>query len=122
MENWRVDLIVEVKNPCSSEICCHHYSSLKQWCNSTSYLGNILGWSNNFSKSRENINHLTYIDDIKVFAKNEKELENMIQTIRIYSQDIGMEFGIKRCALLIMKSGKKESAEEYIKTLGEKET
>ena len=30
-------------------------------------------------------------DDIKPFAKNEKELENLIQTVRIYSQDIGME-------------------------------
>ena len=29
------------------------------------------------------------------FAKNEKELETLIQTVRIYSQDIGMEFGIK---------------------------
>ena len=38
--------------------------------------------------------------------KNEKELENLIHTIRIYSQDIGMEFGIERCALLFMKSGK----------------
>ena len=25
-------------------------------------------------KSQENINHLMYIDDIKLFAKNEKEL------------------------------------------------
>ena len=28
----------------------------------------------------------------KIFAKNEKEQENLIQTVRIYSQDIGMEF------------------------------
>ena len=37
------------------------------------------------------------IDDIKQFANNEKELENLIQIIRIYSQDIRMEFGIKMC-------------------------
>ena len=35
------------------------------------------------------INHLIYRNDIKVFAKNGKELET--QTIRIYSQDI--EYG-----------------------------
>ena len=34
-----------------------------------------------------------YTDDIKLFAKNEKELETLIHTIRIYSQDIGIECG-----------------------------
>ena len=29
------------------------------------------------------------MDEIKLFAKNEKELETQIQTIRINSQDIG---------------------------------
>ena len=46
------------------------------------------------------------MDDIKLFAKNEKELETLIHTVRIYSQDIGMEFGIEKCAMLVMKSGK----------------
>ena len=36
-----------------------------------------------------------YMDGIKLFAKDEKELETLIQTVRIYSQDIEMEFGIK---------------------------
>ena len=59
------------------------------------------------SRPREKINHLMYIDDIKPFAKNEKELEIFIHADRIYSQDIGMESGIKkRCAMLVMKSGK----------------
>ena len=38
------------------------------------------------------------MDDIKLFAKNEKELETLKQTARIYSQDIGMELGIQECA------------------------
>ena len=46
------------------------------------------------------------MDDIKLFAKNGKELETLINTIRIYSQDIGMEFGIEKCAMLVMKRGK----------------
>ena len=33
---------------------------------------------NKFSKSQENINHLMYMDDIKVFATKEKELETLI--------------------------------------------
>ena len=47
-----------------------------------------------------------YMDDSKLLAKNEKELETLIHTVRIYIQDIGMEFGIEKCAMLIMKRGK----------------
>ena len=63
------------------------------------------------SKSQEKINHLMYIDDIKHFAKNKKELESLIQTVRIYSQDIGMEFGKEICAMLVTKSGKRQLTE-----------
>ena len=45
-----------------------------------------------------------HIDDIKLFAKNGKELEILIQAVRIYSEIIGMEFGIEKCTMLIMKS------------------
>ena len=69
-----------------------------------------------------------YMDNKKVFAKKEKELENLKQTIRIYSQDIGMGFGIKKCAMHIIKSGRKETTDgiemanqEIIRTFGEKE-
>ena len=51
-----------------------------------------------FSRSQEKINHLMHLDDIKLFAKNENELETLIHAVRIYSQDIGMEFGIEKCA------------------------
>ena len=64
----------------------------------------------------------------QIFAKNEKELETLIQTVRIYSQYIVMEFGIEKCAMLVMKSGKRlmtevvELPNEVIRTFGEKET
>ena len=58
------------------------------------------------SRSQEKINHLMYVDDIKLFAKNENELETLIHAVKIYSQDIGMEFGIEKCAMLVMKSRK----------------
>ena len=34
-------------------------------------------------------------------------LETLIHAVRIYSQDIGMGFGIEKCAMLVMKSGKR---------------
>ena len=47
------------------------------------------------SKLQKKINHLMYMDSIKLFVKNERELETLILTVRICSQDIGMEFGIE---------------------------
>ena len=70
-----------------------------------------------------------YMDDIKLWAKNEKEQETLIHTIRIYSQDIGTEFDIEKRALLVMKSGKRHLTEgielqnqDKIRTLAENET
>ena len=70
-----------------------------------------------------------YMDDIKQFAKNWKELEALILAVRIYSDDIWMEFGIGKCAVLIIEGGKRQMTEGIeqpnqgkIKTLGEKET
>ena len=59
------------------------------------------------SRSQEKINHLMYMYDIRLFAKTEKELETLIHEFRIYSRDIGMEFGIEKCVMLVMKSGKR---------------
>ena len=82
-----------------------------------------------FSESKEKTNHLSYMDDIKLFVKNEKELETLIHGVRIYSQDIGLEFDIEKCAMLIIKSGKphltdgmEQPNQDKIRTLGQKET
>ena len=38
-----------------------------------------------------------YLDDnINLFSKNEKALETLIHEVRIYSQNIEMEFGIEK--------------------------
>ena len=36
--------------------------------------------------------------DRKAFAENEKELETLIQSVRIYTPDIGMEFRTEKKA------------------------
>ena len=85
--------------------------------------GYKLSWSQN------KINHLMYIDDIKLFAKSEKELETLIHAVRLYIQDIGMGFGKEKCAMLVMKSGKRHLTDgmelpnqDKIGTLEENET
>ena len=64
-----------------------------------------------------------------MFTKNEKEFEAQICEARIYSQDIGMEFGTEKCATRKMKSGKRHltdgmelTNQDKIRTIGEKET
>ena len=83
----------------------------------------------NLNRSQEKTNYLMDMDDIKLFAKNEKELETLIHAVRIYNQDIGMEFGIDKCAMLIMKSGKPHMTDGIelpnhakMRTFGEEET
>ena len=56
-------------------------------------------------------------------------MEILIHAVWIYSQDIGMEFGVEKCAMLVMKSGKRHLADgielpyqDKIRTLEEKET
>ena len=80
------------------------------------------------SSSQEKIHYLMYMDDIKLFAKNEKELETLIHAVRICRQDIGMEFDIEKCTMIVMKSGKRHMTDgmellnqDKIRTLGEKE-
>ena len=68
------------------------------------------------------------MDDINQFAKNEKEMETLIHAVRIYSQDMGIEFDIEECAMLVMKSGKRHLTDgrnyqfDRIRILAENET
>ena len=70
-----------------------------------------------------------YMDDIKLFAKYEKEQENLIHALRIYFEDIVIEFVIEKCAMPVMKRGNRpmmygieQPNQDKIRTLGEKET
>ena len=46
------------------------------------------------------------MDNLKLYASNEKSLEVLTQTMRVFSNDIGMKFGVEKCAVLTMKKGK----------------
>ena len=44
--------------------------------------------------------------DLKLYYRSERGLGSPIQTVRIFSEDIGMQFGFDKCAMLVMKKGK----------------
>ena len=46
------------------------------------------------------------MDDLKLYSKSERGLDSLVQTVRIFSVDTGMQFGIEKCAMLVMKKGK----------------
>ena len=46
------------------------------------------------------------MDDLKLYSPSEKGLDSLVQTIRVSSEDVGMEFGIEKCAMLVMEKGK----------------
>ena len=59
-----------------------------------------------FSESKEKINHLLFMDDLNLYSGSEKGLDSLIQIVCVFSEDIGMEFSIEKCAMLVMEKGK----------------
>jgi hypothetical protein len=56
----------------------------------------------------QKVHHLLYMDHIiiKLYDKKEQEIDSLINTIRIFSDDIGMKFGLEKCVRLIFESDK----------------
>ena len=50
-------------------------------------------------------NHL-FMDDLKLFGKSDDQIDSLVQILFTFSEDIGMEFGLKKCGVVILKKGK----------------
>ena len=59
-----------------------------------------------FSESKEKINHLLFMDDLKLYSQSEKGLDSLVHTARVFSEDVGMEFRIEKCTMLVIEKGK----------------
>ena len=57
------------------------------------------------------INHLFYVDDLKLYGTSDNQLTGLINTVKNISDDIKMEFGLDKCAKASFKRGKNISAE-----------
>ena len=38
------------------------------------------------------LNHVLFMDDLKLFGKSEDQIDSLIQTVFMFSEDIGTEF------------------------------
>ena len=61
-----------------------------------------------WGKKECKLNHLLFMDDLKLFSKSEEQMDTLVRT----STDIRMEFGIKKCGILTMKRGKQLDVKE----------
>ena len=57
------------------------------------------------------VNHLLFMDDLKLYGKSKDEVDALLGLVQEYSSDIGMEFGMDKCAVLGIKNGKRVECE-----------
>ena len=48
------------------------------------------------AKDMKPINHLLFMDDLKLYGASKNQLDSLIQVVRIFSQDINMSFGARQ--------------------------
>ena len=46
------------------------------------------------------------MDDLKLYGKSTAEVESLLNTVGIFSDDVSMEFGLDKCATLTITKGK----------------
>lgn len=51
----------------------------------------------------EQVNHLLFMDDLKLYSHNEKQIVTIVNTVQNFSKDIRMRIGITMCLPLIKK-------------------
>ena len=56
-----------------------------------------------WGKKEYRLNHSIFMDDLKLIAKSEEQTNMLVRTVYMFSTDIGMEFGIKKCGIITMK-------------------
>ncbi|XP_030765588.1 uncharacterized protein LOC115889668 [Sitophilus oryzae] len=81
---------------------CLALNPLSSILNKTGY-----GFHIKYDKTQHHvISHLMYMDDIKLFAGNEKQLQHLLEITKTFSKDIQMSFGLDKCKLLNIKQGR----------------
>ena len=60
------------------------------------------------------ISHLLYLDDLKLYFKSEADMSTLVNTVRIFSEDIRMNFGFDKCAILVINRGRATESEDIV--------
>ena len=65
-------------------------------------------------KGNDKVSNLLYMDDLKLYSKTEEAMQSMTNTLQMVSKDIGMEFGMEKCARVSMKRGKLKTSGDLL--------
>ena len=60
------------------------------------------------------VSNTFYIDDLKIFAEDAKQMERCRKTIKEFSDDINMSFGLDKCAVIHLTRGKVNNTPETL--------
>ena len=63
-----------------------------------------------FADKKTRINHLLFMDDLKLFTKSNYQIDSLLNTVYTLREYIGMEFGIKKYGVLALTRGKVDKA------------
>ena len=82
-----------------------------------------------FSDKKARINHFLFMDNLKLFAKLNDQIDSLVNRVYRFSEDIGMEFGTQKRRLFVLKRGKVKKVNsrglnlpngKFMKTIDEK--
>ena len=60
------------------------------------------------------------MEDLKLLSRSEVQIETLVnKTVHIFSKESGMEFGLKKCRILVKKRGEVVRREEITLPYGE---
>jgi len=122
MKKWATTLQVKVKNhrimsdPIRKQRRIYQGDSLSPlWSclalNPLSYLLNRTNYGfgiHSGDQEMQRLNHLLYMDYIKIYAAANSQLQELLWLTRTFSRDIKMVFGIEKCKTLCIAKGKLE--------------
>ena len=73
------------------------------------------GYGYKISNTSAPISNLFCMDDLKLYGKNDQEQVGELEIVKQFSDDIGMEFGLEKCAKASFKKGKLASTGNIIR-------
>ena len=66
----------------------------------------------------KNITHLFFVDDVKLYAASMAKMIMMLELVTQFSSDIGMNFGVSKCAYQSVERGKRKPENNPIEVNG----
>ena len=115
MKNWKTTLLLKHATGTLTSRLIEIKSGIFQgdslspllFCLSLAPLSNLLRDTNcGYDIQGKKLNHLLYMDDLKLFGKNSQQQERLLQTVKKFSDNINMNFGLDECTTAEFKRGK----------------